>query len=468
LHETVYPLVTEMIYAVALAVRGPVACRLVQWLLGGVFAACTVMLARPALGRQAFWAGTIAVLVPAISNGMAAPLNDVALATYCAATLVAFMGWWETPAVRNAAMAGILAGLALGVKYPAIVWVALLASAWAVRALLVPGARRARIQQLATFTLTAIAVGGIWYARAYFCTGNPVFPYFKHVFGGAGLNEVLEPAKRPLAVTPWNLFVSLWPVTLDPDRFDSVSHQLGPLFLMLLPAVFVMRAPRRVVAMVLLGLAFYWLCMTQRQSMRFMLPAVGAWSVGVGWVMWKLVKSRQLLARVCVGIVVGFLLFQTAIAVAHVRRVLPLLTGHESREAFLARCEPSYSFGRWAGERLPASSRIIGQDHRGFYIPRPYTMELAHRRRTRLGLCGESAAQVIATLRARGYTHLLLCPPVPEDSVEFDPTLGRLLAPWIAAHVPLFDKSLADDDGIVRRYMLYELVEPTAMAQVRR
>jgi hypothetical protein len=52
--------------------------------------------------------------------------------------------------------------------------------------------------------------------------------------------------------------------------------------------------------------------------------------------------------------------------------------------------------------------------------------------------------------------------------VEFDPTLGRLLAPWIAAHVPLFDKSLADDDGIVRRYMLYELVEPTAMAQVRR
>ena len=38
LHETIYPLGTEMLYAVALAFRGPVACRLVQWVLGVCFA----------------------------------------------------------------------------------------------------------------------------------------------------------------------------------------------------------------------------------------------------------------------------------------------------------------------------------------------------------------------------------------------------------------------------------------------
>ena len=26
----------------------------------------------------------------------------------------------------------------------------------------------------------------------------------------------------------------------------------------------------------------------------------------------------------------------------------------------------------------------------------------------------------------------MLCPPMPETAVEFDPTLGRLLAPWLA------------------------------------
>ena len=47
LHETVYPLVTEMLYAVALEFRGPVACRGIQWVLGLVFAINVTALARP-------------------------------------------------------------------------------------------------------------------------------------------------------------------------------------------------------------------------------------------------------------------------------------------------------------------------------------------------------------------------------------------------------------------------------------
>ena len=52
LHETIYPLLTEMLYALALEFRGPVACRCVQWLLGLVFAANVTALARPSLGRR--------------------------------------------------------------------------------------------------------------------------------------------------------------------------------------------------------------------------------------------------------------------------------------------------------------------------------------------------------------------------------------------------------------------------------
>ncbi|MGC8643760.1 MAG: ArnT family glycosyltransferase, partial [Isosphaeraceae bacterium] len=76
LHETVYPLVTELLYAIALEFRGPVACRCLHWVLGLVFAANVAALARPSLGRRAWWASAFTVLVPAISNGMAAPLND--------------------------------------------------------------------------------------------------------------------------------------------------------------------------------------------------------------------------------------------------------------------------------------------------------------------------------------------------------------------------------------------------------
>jgi hypothetical protein len=51
LHETVYPLVTELVYAVALAFRGPVACRWLQWFLGLALAANVTAMARPSLGR---------------------------------------------------------------------------------------------------------------------------------------------------------------------------------------------------------------------------------------------------------------------------------------------------------------------------------------------------------------------------------------------------------------------------------
>ena len=52
LHETVYPLVTELLYSIALEFRGPVACRCLQWVLGVVFAANVTALARPSLGRK--------------------------------------------------------------------------------------------------------------------------------------------------------------------------------------------------------------------------------------------------------------------------------------------------------------------------------------------------------------------------------------------------------------------------------
>jgi hypothetical protein len=46
---------------------------------------------------------------------------------------------------------------------------------------------------------------------------------------------------------------------------------------------------------------------------------------------------------------------------------------------------------------------------------------------------------------------------VPEDAVEFDPTLGRLLAPWLAWDRPLYRRDLADADGVVRRYAIHGL-----------
>jgi hypothetical protein len=514
LHETIYPLVTEALYAVGLGLRGPVSCRLIQWLLGLSFAANVAAIARPALGDRARWAGTIALLVPAVSNGMGAPLNDVALAAFGNAAIHGWIRWRDRPSWRSAVLAGILIGLAIGVKYPALVLggllgVGFLAGRWVVPRpphpnpppqgereperggrnrrgqFLTPSSLvgegwgggwsgiaevtrptfRSRLVHACLFGLIALVVGGGWYLRAYVHTGNPVYPFFRQVFGGAGIDEVLDPIKRPMPVTAWNLITALGPLTLRPDRFDSFSHQFGPMFLLFLPALLWMRPPRRALGVVALGYAFLALCLTQRQSMRFVLIAVGPMSVGVAWLASTWWNRRGVAGRLLIGLLLVAMAFEATLAVARARHGWKVVLGRESADAFLARREPTFAVGRWMAANLPEEARVVGQDHRAFYLPRPYSMELAHRRRTGLGKHGESAEDVVDGLRKAGFTHVLLCPPVPENAVEFDPTLGRLLAPWLAEARPLYREDLGDADGVVRRYAIYALDRPFVEAR---
>jgi hypothetical protein len=499
LHETIYPLVTEMLYSVALAFRGSVACRLVQWLLGVSLALTVTALARPILGTSARWAATIVLLVPAISNGMGAPLNDVALAAFANAALLGWVRWRERPNLGSALLAGALAGFSLGVKYPGLVWVGLLGlvtvilelrqrwsdvrplegeyapydmrheqGADAPRSPLIICHLSSVIARILPFALAALLVGGVWYLRAYVHTGNPVFPFFRHVFGGAGIDDVLDPIKRPLPVTPWNLVTALVPLTLDPNRFDSVSHQFGPAFLLLLPALLLVKAPKRLLALVVFGWAFMTVCLTQRQSMRFMLAALGPLSVGVAWLAANWREQRSFAARALLGMIMLMLGFEASLSLVRARHGIGVILGRESADSYLRRREPTYEVGLWMAKNLPSSARIIGQDHRGFYLPRPYSMELAHRRRTGLGEHRESADRIISTLCERGFTHLLLCPPIPEAAVEFDGTLSRKLEPWVALRAPVFRKDITDGDGVTRRYALYDLSCRTSLADAGR
>jgi hypothetical protein len=348
----------------------------------------------------------------------------------------------------------------------------LLAPAIALRAIggrsLNQGSERPRWLALtAVYLLTAFTIGGCWYLRAYVHTGNPVFPYFRQVFGGSGLDEVLDPIKRPLAVTPFNLLSALVPLSLQPDRFDSFSHQFGPAFLLFLPAIFFYRAPRRVLVLVGLAYAFLLICLTQRQSMRFLLLALGPMSIAVAYLASRWCERCSVPARLLVGALVVVMGFEAGLAVARSRHGLAVLLGRESAAEYLARREPTFAVGRWAGRNLPSDARLIGQDHRGFYIPRDYTMELAHRRRTGLGNRGESPGEIVDRLREEGFTHVMFCPPAPETAVEFDPTLGRLLTPWIAGQTALFHEDLTDGDGVLRHYSIYEL-SPSAGPQTHR
>ncbi|MFO0957079.1 MAG: glycosyltransferase family 39 protein [Isosphaeraceae bacterium] len=456
LHESAYPMVVELLYACGLAVRGPVSCRLIQWVLGICLGAGVTALARPSLGDRSRWAGTVAMLVPAISNGMGAPLNDVALAAFGVSALVALMAFLDHPQAGGAWIAGMLAGLAIGVKYPALLWTAMLLGL-----LLLAVARgRAKWAHLGVYLAASILIGGAWYLRAWWFTGNPVYPFFRSVFGGSGIDEVLLPGRRPLGLAPWKLLTAIVPMTLNPSRFESRWHQIGPMFLLFLPLLVVSKPPRRVWLLCGLGYLFFSACLTLRQSPRFSLTALGPMSVGVAWVISWASRRPGWLGGWILGLALMILAGESAWSVYRARHGLGVLVGRESADRYLSRREPTYRIGRWIDARLPASARLIGQEPRGFYLARDYTSERRHRLKTGVGKPGQDPAWILESYRSEGFTHLLLCPPIPESAAYFDPALSRALESWLPGRVPILDETITDPEGITRRYSIYDLDDP--------
>ena len=328
LHETVYPLVTEMLYAVALEFRGPVACRGIQWVLGLVFAANVTALARPSLGRRAWWAGAIALRCRRCPTACRPRSTTSPWPPSARRPSSPGFGSTNGPAVKAAIVAGLLAGLAIGVKYPALVLCGLLAPAIALRVVdrpIVARRRRRRPRWLALaaiYLATALAAGGCWYLRAYVHTGNPVYPFFRHVFGGAGLDEVLDPDQAAAgghSVQPAvRTRAAVAPAGSVRQLFAPVRPGLSPVLAggLALPC-----APASA-GLVGLAYAFLMICLTQRQSMRFLLIALGPMSIAVAYLASVWCKRRTVPARLLIAILLAVMGFEASLAVARSRHVL--------------------------------------------------------------------------------------------------------------------------------------------------
>lgn len=475
LHETAYPLVVESLQAIALKCRGPIATRAVSFWFGIGLAFGSACLAGSIVqGPARHWSTVLVLISPVVHCGMVSPLNDVALAALCTSSLAAWLATQTdvTAAWRRLAIAGAFCGMACGVKFPGIVWLAVFTGYLIVMIIRFgdaagknPIAHRTWVKSMMIFASFVAISGGFWYVRAAALTGNPVHPYFRNTFGGNGLDEVLEDARKPLWAHALNIAAAPAAMALAPGRFDSFSHQSGPLFLALIPLGFMRRPSRRWMSFVTLGWLLMALCLTQRQSPRFFVATFALWSAAAAAVLAQLQVRLPASFRPARGMTAGLttgclcLLMGLALSfdMARARVGAMALAGLISPHGWLISNEPTAKLRDWVSAHLPPEARLVGQDHRAFYWPRPFTMEKAHRRRTGLMEKATTPEMTIDRLRSAGFTHLVMAEPNPLDAVEFDTDLSDRLAPWLARQKPLLDMTLPEIDGYQRRYRIFEL-----------
>ncbi len=462
--NSTFPLLTEMWYLWALALDGGVAAQLVHWEMGILCALAAVLLATPIVGRSWGWvAGALVLLTPGINNQMSAPLNDVALAACCTLTLAA---WWraavndESP--RWYLVAGMAAGGALGTKYTALVWAAAMAPAWLWT--MRPVARRtALLRGTAALVVVAMSVSGVWYVRAAWYRGNPVFPFLVEVFNAAEIQHApvvgsLPEHKAPLGQSPLGWAASGWQATMHPDILGGRAHQLGPVFLALLPGLLLVRRLRGMGILLCVAGVYWTVWYLSRQNLRFLFPLVPLLSVAAAWVVAEMQRMPQTPRRLAHAALGGALAVIAALAILRCGDKLWVAVGGESRHEWLLRNEPSFAAAEMANRLLPAGAKILSQDYRTFYFDQPVVRENVYRRETRYDRQITRPVELSTQLRTRGFSHLLLAETIAGPGIRFEPTLSRLVdeqsqADRHAIQV-LADYHFRDSDGTLRRYRL--------------
>jgi len=469
------PLLVENWYLWALALDGGVAAQMVHWGLGVLLALAAVVLATPVLGRPWSWCvGCLVLLVPGINNQMTAPLNDVALALF---TTLALAAWWrgaiDDDGRRWFVLAGWMLGGALGTKHSAILfaiaWLLVaLASLWRQRSY-----RRIWLTGAAIIATVALSVSGIWYLRAAFYTGNPVYPFFDEYLGAraatdpSGLSVDHAPPSFPADKAPLGrdlraLLTAPWQVTMHPERFGGRGHQLGALFLATLPGLACCRRLRGMGTFLSISAVYVVGWTMLRQNVRFLFPLVPLLAMPVVWVWIEIRRLPRVPASLVGALTIGVLIIHAAAGTARARGCLAVCLGLESRDDYLLRREPSYRAAAWANALLDPGIRILSQEQRAFYFNARVARENVYRRRTGYDRHVASAAELARHLAGEGFTHLLLAETTHGSGIRYNPTLSKLADLEHSGtdanpfHC-LTEYRFTSDDGTVRRYRLMKV-----------
>ena len=188
------------------------------------------------------------------------------------------LGEGGTAAVVLGALA---AGLALGTKAVAVVFVPPLLALAIAGTWVQSGAARTKIVRTLVIALVPLVSGGYWYIRNGLLTGNPLYPLEVRLRGHTVWHgwygpEAMRSSQDYLAVTNWR--------ALGDTVFYVLDPRLVPLWIGSLAVAWTIKSPRTLgkrswiavfSLMAVLNVAIYWVLIPYRTQARFMLHALG-------------------------------------------------------------------------------------------------------------------------------------------------------------------------------------------------
>jgi hypothetical protein len=435
-----FPSLFQMLFLVALAIRGDVAAQLLHFGFALMLAGIVYATARQHLSVRNRWLAVLfLVSMPMISGLAAWAYNDLALAFYSTAAIYAFLkgqgagdrgqGTGRCHEAANAQrwliLSGLCLGAALSLKYTAFVLPA------AVSLLLIWQYRRrplAALRPLAYLVVPALLVALPWYAKNLLFTGNPVYPFlFGGPFWDGYRSQVYAEAGTGIGWNAWALLRLPVDLTLG-IRDVSRDGATGPLFLLFLPLLIGyslygrrLRPPPAFYMLLQVALFYYlfWVIGVMNSvslfQTRLLLPALVLLCPALAWLLedlWRFNRPgfslQRLLTLILSLVLAAGMLIQLIYWLPH--QPWAYLSGRESRSQNLERrLGEHYVAMSKINEQLPDDAVILF-----IFEPRSYYCEADCRPDSILDRYGHlhdrhgDAAAIAGAWQREGVTHVLL------------------------------------------------------------
>lgn len=384
---SLYPLGWELVLGAAMVMGGVIAAKLLSVLCLALLAALVAVASRRWWAQSSPWVAIgLLMTVPTVLWEASTAYNDLALALFAAAGCYALARDAVSAGRSWLIVAGLEFGLAASTKHLGLV---VLAIAVAICAALLWRHRRLTRRTIAAMAVIVIIAAAIplpWYVRSSRASGNPFFPELYGVFGGGPAARWDDLANRGLSRFKAHFgrhdgalaIVRLpWDVTVHSALFGGA---LGPLWLILLPALLARGRAREPTTLLAAGSAAYvafWASPISSYQMRFLVPITPALAL-LGSDAWLALSTATRRAGIRAAV-------QTAIVaiawfslppfmplhevdrvgwtgmLTHVLRDAPLavVTGRESADHYLSRVVRSYAAWRYANAHVPESAVIL-------------------------------------------------------------------------------------------------------------
>lgn len=457
--NSVFPMLMEMLYTLALGIHLPHLAQFSHFGFGILTAAVIFTYGRKNLDSLPAWgAALLFVTTPGILNEISTTYVDVALAAYTILTVLAVICWTENGERRWLILAGIFSGFAMSVKYLAAISIFALILIIFWHAVTNGGANKA-IRSLAVYLSAAFVCGAFWYLRSWILTGNPVFPYFYSVFKAG------DPTIHYTDIgvgTGFLAFLKIpWTITMHPEIFEGYGVQIGPAYLIFIPFSFLSVRKHSWMRPLIFFSVFYlvsWFLLGQ--SLRFLYPVLPVWALLAGAGMEVFFESWKKIGRVILLAVLGI---HTVFAVYHYRHSVKTALGLASKESYLQKWERSYAPAEFVNTNLPPDAKILAADETHlFYFKRPIVRESVYARVSGYDKRASAAQTVFETLRKDGFTHILEGKAVGAQSNGLKPfRVPNILSRGqngLALYLkPLYTKNFTGPDGRSFVYNLYQI-----------